>query len=245
MTTRLLLLRWKKLLYCATHPWCWQPLRHGVAPSMDQAAMLRQLDFDLLLDAGANKGQFTLMATRVRPEARVHAYEPHPGESKTFRAIHGGNPKVVLHELALGETEGTADLIISKRTDSSSLLPAAKTLSDLFSGTEPSGDTCTVRVAPLDAFPLHWQSARRALLKIDVQGYELSVLKGAHQALKHCAYVYVESSDIVLYEGQALFDEVRAFLEGEGFVLKSRSHEDIIDGKLIQADYLFERSSHG
>jgi FkbM family methyltransferase len=245
MTTRLLLLRWKKLSYCATHPWCWQTLRHGVAPSMDQAAMLRELDFDLLVDAGANKGQFTLMATHVRPTVGVHAYEPHPGEAKTFRAIHGRNPKVVLHEMALGEEEDTADLIISKRTDSSSLLPAAQTLSDLFSGTEPSGETCTVRVAPLDAFPLHWQSASKALLKIDVQGYELSVLKGARQALKHCAYVYVESSDIVLYEGQALFDEVRAFLEGEGFALKSRSHEDIIDGKLIQADYLFERSSHG
>jgi FkbM family methyltransferase len=244
MTTRLLLLRWKKLFYCATHPWCWQPLRHGVAPSMDQAAMLRELDFDLLLDAGANKGQFTLMATHVRPTAGVHAYEPHPGEANTFRAIHCRNPKVVLHEMALGEEEGTAQLIISKRTDSSSLLPAAKTLSELFSGTEPSGETCTVRVAPLDAFPLHWENASKALLKIDVQGYELSVLKGARQTLKHCAYVYVESSDIVLYEGQALFEEVRAFLEGEGFTLKSRSHEDIIDGKLIQADYLFERSLH-
>jgi FkbM family methyltransferase len=241
VTTRLLLLRWKKLIYCASHPWCWQPLRHGVAPSIDQAAMLRDLDFDLLLDAGANKGQFTLMATRVRRGVPVHAYEPHPGETKTFRAVHGRNGKVVLHELALGEREGNAELIISKQTDSSSLLPAAQTLSDLFSGTEASGETCTVRVAPLDAFPLHWQNASKALLKIDVQGYELQVLKGARQALKHCTYVYVESSDIVLYEGQALFDEVKAFLEREGFKLKSRSHEDIVDGKLIQADYLFGR----
>ena len=206
--------------------------------------MLRELDFDLLLDAGANKGQFTLMATHVRPKAGVHAYEPHPGEANTFRAIHGKNPKVTLHEMALGEAESNAKLIISKRTDSSSLLPAAKTLSELFSETEPSGNTCTVRVAPLDAFPLHWQNASKALLKIDVQGYELSVLRGARQALKHCAYVYVESSNIVLYKGQALFDEVKAFLESEGFQLKSRSHEDIIDGKLIQADYLFERSLH-
>jgi FkbM family methyltransferase len=241
MTTRLLLLRWKKLLYCATHPWCWQPLRHGVAPSMDQAEMLRGLDFDLLLDVGANKGQFTLMTTHVHPTVSVHAYEPHPGEAKTFRAIHGRNAEVILHEIALGEQEGTAELIISKRTDSSSLLPAAQTLSDLFSGTEASGETCTVRVAPLDAFPLHWQNASKGLLKIDVQGYELQVLKGARQALKHCAYVYVESSDIVLYEGQALFEEVKTFLEGEGFELKSRSHEDIIGGRLIQADYLFER----
>jgi FkbM family methyltransferase len=210
---------------------------------MDQAAILRQIDFDLLLDAGANKGQFTLIATRVHPTVGVYAYEPHPGESQIFRAIHGSNPNVVLHELALGESDGTANLIISRRTDSSSLLPAAKTLSDLFSGTEPSGDICSVRLAPLDAFPLHWQSASKALLKIDVQGYELQVLKGARQALKHCAYVYVESSDTVLYEGQALFDEVKAFLEGEGFELKSRSHEDIIDGKLVQADYLFERKS--
>lgn len=241
MTTRLLLLRWKKLAYCSTHPWCWRPLSLGVAPSVDQAAMLRRLDFDVLLDAGANKGQFTLMAAHVRPDAGVHAYEPHPGEAKTFQAIHGRNPNVVLHELALGEGEGTADLIISKRTDSSSLLPAAGALSDLFAGTEPSGERCEVRVAPLDAFPRHWQSAKRALLKIDVQGFELSVLKGARKALQHCAYVYVESSDVVLYEGQALFVEIKAFLEAEGFRLVSRNHEDIINGKLIQADYLFER----
>ena len=205
--------------------------------------MLRSLDFDLLLDAGANKGQFTLIATHVRPGVPVHAYEPHPGEAKTFRAIHGGNTNVVLHEIALGEEDGAADLIISKRTDSSSLLPPAQKLSELFQGTEASGETCTVRVAPLDGFPLHWQNAQRALLKIDVQGFELSVLKGARNVLEHCAYVYVESSDVVLYEGQALFDEVKPFLEEQGFRLKSRSHEDIIVGKLIQADYLFERAS--
>jgi hypothetical protein len=48
---------------------------------------------------------------------------------------------------------------------------------------------------------------------------------------------------VELYQGQALFDEVSAFLEGNGFRKTRRLNEDIIDGKLIQADYLFERTS--
>ena len=82
----------------------------------------------------------------------------------------------------------------------------------------------------------------RGLLKIDVQGYELEVLRGAVQALKHCAYVYVECSEVPLYDGQALRPAVHEFLEKQSFVYRSRHNETCdSDGKVIQADYLFER----
>jgi FkbM family methyltransferase len=242
MTTRLLLLRWKKLFYCATHPWCWQPLRCGVAPAINQAPILRKLDYDLLLDIGAHQGQFSLIALHTRPGVPIVAYEPQSGAADTFRKVIPEVGTVTLHQLALGDSEGHAEINISRRTDSSSLLPTSAELPKLFKDTEHHARE-RVRVARLDNFPEHWQEARRAFLKIDVQGLELQVLRGAKEALKHCAYVYVECSHVELYQGQALFDEVNAFLGQNGFCKTKRLNEDIIDGRLIQADYLFERTS--
>jgi FkbM family methyltransferase len=241
MTKRLLLLRWKKLFFCATHPWCWQPLRHGVAPSMDQAVILRGLDFDLLLDAGANKGQFTLISRHVKPQVPVQAFEPHPGEAETFRKVHGKCRTVTLHQVALGEREETLPLLVCNRADSSSFLTPSDVLPKIISGTEPSGVTVSVPVVPLDVMPAAWRDAARALLKIDVQGFELNVLKGAAEALGHCGYVYVECSEVPLYEGQALREDVARFLRGHGFRQVGRYHEDKYQGVLVQADYLFAR----
>jgi FkbM family methyltransferase len=208
---------------------------------MDQASVLRKLDYDLLLDAGANKGQFTLMSRHVKPYVPVQAFEPHPGEAETFRNVHGRDHMVKLHELALGDREETLPLLVSNRADSSSFLRPSAVLPKIISGTEPSGTTLAVPVVPLDALPSAWQGAGKALLKIDVQGFELNVLKGAAEALRHCAYVYVECSEITLYEGQALRGDVARFLSEQGFREAGRYHEDEYEGRLVQADYLFAR----
>jgi FkbM family methyltransferase len=242
MTTRLALLRWQKLFYCLTQPWCWRPLRHGVAPAINQRNVLRSCDHDLLLDVGAHQGQFSLIALHTKPSVPIVAYEPQSGAADTFRKVIAEAGHVTLHQLALGDSESHAEINISRRTDSSSLLPTSAELPKLFKDTEHYSKE-RVSVARLDSFPEHWQEARRAFLKIDVQGLELQVLRGAKEALKHCAYVYVECSHVELYQGQALFDEVNAFLEKNGFRTTKRLNEDIIDGRLIQADYLFERTS--
>ena len=98
-----------------------------------------------------------------------------------------------------------------------------------------------VPVQQLDKLPNHWDGRSQQLLKLDVQGYELQVLKGAVQTLKSCSHVYVECSEVALYDGQALRAEVEAFLVGQGFKLTGRYNPSMADGRLIQADYLFSR----
>ena len=95
-----------------------------------------------------------------------------------------GHAGIELHEVALGEVKRTAQFHVSRRADSSSLLPIGELQSRLFPGTEERG-TINVEVVPLDSLEAHWRSASRALLKLDVQGYELNVLRGARQALRH------------------------------------------------------------
>jgi FkbM family methyltransferase len=168
------------------------------------------------------------------------AFEPIPTEAATFRKVHNKIPNVTLIESALGETAGTATLHLSKSADSSSLLPIGLRQTELHQNTAEVG-TIEVPVYRLDDLEVHWRQKKRLLLKLDVQGFELSVLKGSLVALKHCAYVYAECSEVPLYDGQALRPEVEAFLEGQGFTIQSRQNEQWDQGELIQADYLFCR----
>ena len=235
-------LRLAKAWFSLSHPSLWRGLRLGVVPSLEHRDVLQSLQPDLLLDVGANRGQFSLMARQVHPGLRIHAFEPLLAEAVTYGQIFTGSSGVELHHLALGDQPGTASLHISRRADSSSLLPIGELQTRLFPHTEEVG-THQVSVVLLDSLPALWQGASCALLKIDVQGFELSVLRGAQQALKHCAYVYAECSEVPLYTGQALYPEIEAFLRGEGFALKRRANEQWVEGRLVQADYLFSRAS--
>jgi FkbM family methyltransferase len=181
------------------------------------------------------------MARMLHPRLPIHAYEPQPGEAAIYRDLLGEKSGIVLHEHALGDAPGEAELHISRRADSSSLLPIGELQVKLFPSTEEVG-THRVEVATLDSLPGHWQSARRALLKLDVQGFELGVLRGARQALRHCAFVYAECSEVPLYTGQALRTEVETFLAAHGFKVQGRYNEQLDKGQLVQADYLFSRS---
>jgi FkbM family methyltransferase len=236
--TELFRLRLAKAWFAATHPGCWKALSLRVAPSIEHRDVIASLRIDRLIDAGANRGQFSLMTRLEHPTIPIHGFEPLPSEGKVYRQVFAGDSKVTLHEMALGETSGTAEIHLSRRADSSSLLPIGDMQAKLFPSTDEIG-TLKVRVATLDELQDVWGSTRKALLKLDVQGFELSVLKGAKQALKNCAFVYAECSEIPLYTGQALFPEVAAFLAGQGFKPVRRANEQWVDGRLVQADHLF------
>lgn len=239
---KLFQLRLAKAWFSLCRPGLWRGLRLGVAPSLEHREVLQDLDPDVLLDVGANRGQFSLMARQVHPRLPIQAFEPLPAEAAVYRRIFDGQAGVTLHPVALGDASSTAALHVSRRADSSSLLPIGEMQTTLFPHTEEIG-THLVRVVRLDSMPEQWQAARRALLKIDVQGFELNVLRGAGQALEHCANVYVECSEVALYTGQALYPDIAAFLAKEGFSLTRRANEQWADGRLIQADYLFSRAA--
>jgi FkbM family methyltransferase len=211
-----------------------------VAPSIEHREVIASLRIDWLIDAGANRGQFSLMTRFEHPEISIHGFEPLVSEGEYYRRIFDQDSKVTLHEMALGDISGFAEIHLSRRADSSSLLPIGDMQSKMFPSTDEIG-TLKVRVVTLDDLQDVWGPARNALLKLDVQGFELSVLKGAKRALKNCAYVYAECSEIPLYTGQALFPEVADFLKYEGFKPVRRVNEQWVDGKLVQADHLFAR----
>ena len=169
------------------------------------------------------------------------SFEPLPGPAGIFRRVFAGDTRVSLHESAIGTVAGSEVIHVSARDDSSSLLPITAKQNALFPGTSEVG-TQAVRVVRLeDCLGLEELQAP-ALLKMDVQGFELAALQGCESLLHEFSWVYAECSFVELYEGQALADEIIAWLRDRGFKLSgvyNMSYD--LEGRAIQADFLFEQ----
>ena len=215
-------------------------LRHGVAPAIEHEVVLGGLDFDFVADVGANRGQFSLVCRRIRPQARIAAFEPLAGPAAIYRALFGGDSRVRLHECALAPQRGEMTMHVSGREDSSSLLPISALQSENFPGTGAVG-CASVPVGPMSDFIAQDDLGRQNLLKIDVQGFELEVLKSAGPLLSQFRWIYAECSSVPLYEGQALADEVIEWLKARRFDLIGRFNPSRgRDGTPLQADLLFQ-----
>jgi FkbM family methyltransferase len=218
-------------------------LRHGVAPAIEHASLLRQLSFDFVVDVGASRGQFSLVCRRVNPAAKIVGFEPLPEPARIYRTLFADDPNVRLCETALGAASGKMTMHISARDDSSSLLPIASAQTENYPGSGEVG-TREVAVTTLGEAISHQEMGHHNMLKIDVQGYELEVLKSADALLPYFEFIYVECSYVPLYEGQPMAEDVIAFLAARGFVLSSSHNLSFVTGtdRPLQADLLFGRN---
>lgn len=218
-------------------------LGQRVAAGVEHAGALRALPMlRTIVDVGANRGQFSLAARHFFPEAEITAFEPLAGPATTWRVVFADDARASLVGVALGPVSGDALLNVSGRDDSSSLLPITAEQEGLFPGTAQVG-TEAVRVARLvDHLPVA-EIQVPALLKIDVQGFELQVLAGCEDVLSRFDLIYAECSFIELYEGQALADEVIAWLRHRGFLLRGIYHVVYDAGRAVQGDFLFARKA--
>jgi len=232
--------RTQKLIGILIRPRLAHVLLHlGVTASVEQTKALHGLKSKTVIDIGANRGQFALVARHCFPDAAILSFEPLHGPAEIFRRVFESDIKVELHQVAIGPEAGIATIHVSKRDDSSSLLPITSLQNRIFPGTRESG-TETIKIGRLEDFVSAEHIQPPALLKLDVQGYELSALKGCETLLRHFAYVYVECSFVELYAGQALADEVIAWLRERGFILNGVYNMTYDrDGKAVQADFLF------
>jgi FkbM family methyltransferase len=209
-------------------------LRQRVAAAVEHAGFLRSMpDLRTIVDVGANRGQFALTARHCHPEARIISFEPLAAPAATYRGVFAN--------AALGPARGEATIHVSGRDDSSSLLPITAAQDTLFPGTAQV-DTDTVPVTRLAEHLPEAAIEAPALLKIDVQGFELQALVGCEDVLDRFDWVYVECSFVELYAGQAFADEVIAWLRERGFALSGVYNVAYnAEGHAVQADFAFAR----
>jgi FkbM family methyltransferase len=218
-----------------------QGLRYGVAAGVEHWRALGGLGVATVVDVGANKGQFALLAIGAFPGATIYCFEPLKEPAARLRKMLGA--EVRLFETAIGSSERKGIIYVSRRPDASSLLPITKQ-SEIFPGTELTEER-VVPIARLTKYLSSEDLKPPALLKIDVQGYELEVLKGCDPLLSLFQFVYLESSFIELYQGQVLAAEVILYLVHRNFQL-SGIYNQVVDStrRPVQADFLFTKMRH-
>ena len=187
-----------------------QNLSLGHIDSLELLEIARPLGIQTIYDIGANVGTWTLLAKAIIPEAAVEAFEPLAKHHIGFQENLQGISEVTLHRLALGAENTTADLRVTDFSDASSLLPLADASHSHFGLKEVEVVPATVR--RLDDYRIETGLSVPDLIKLDVQGYELEVLKGSQECLRSVKAVITEVSFINYYKGQCLFHDLVGFL---------------------------------
>jgi FkbM family methyltransferase len=234
MTNRII-----KLLNILRNRFFLSALFKGTAAGTEHFRMLNNLDCNHIIDIGANKGQFALVARKKFPKARIDSFEPLSEAADIFEKVFKNENNTFLHRIAIGRKEESHTIHVSNKDDSSSLLPIGENQISLFPGTQEL-EQRLIKVAPLESIIARNDIQQPAMLKIDVQGYELEVLYGCQSLFDKISYIYCECSFFELYEGQALTHEIIDFLNQNGFKLSGIYHVHYNkSGIAIQADFLF------
>jgi FkbM family methyltransferase len=207
--------------------------------------LLEAFGFDVVLDVGANTGQF---AQELREELRftghIRSFEPLSSAFRDLDARASADPRWQVFNFALGDTDGMTYINVSRNSYSSSILEmlpshadaapesrfvrreeiAIRTLDSIFDDVSPPGE--------------------RILLKIDTQGFEGRVLRGAERSLERIAAVQLEMPLIPLYDGELSFIELYQRLIDGGYALVALEpgFTDPRTGRLLQVDGIFHRA---
>jgi FkbM family methyltransferase len=235
-----LIFKIKKLTRIIASVFFIKALQKGVTAGVEHKPILQLMKgCKSVVDIGANRGQFALVAKYCFPEASIISFEPLPEPAVIFQKVFSEYNDVTMHNVAISTTSGQSMMHVSERDDSSSLLPISNLQEEIFPGTREI-DKIVVKTASLNELVPEKAILSPALLKLDVQGFELDCLKGCESLLKNFKWVYCECSFVELYSGQRLAPDVIKWLADRGFsIIGIYNTTYDKDGRSIQADFLF------
>ena len=221
---------------------------HRIAPGSNQSLQLvkalNRFDIDLVLDVGANIGQF---ATELRVfgfGGDIVSFEPLTSAHFVLSSAAMREDSWKVHpRCAIGDYDGESEINVSGNSVSSSLLPMLKAHSSAASDSAYTQSE-RVQVLKLDSIDSsYFKEARQIFLKIDTQGFESKVLDGAKKTIPNIKGIICELSIVPLYEGQYLWREMFRQIEDLGFTLWSiqPGFVDARDGRTLQIDAIFFR----
>lgn len=199
---------------------------------------------DLVIDVGANSGQYGCAMRELGYEGRIHSFEPMNSAWVELQRRITGDALWKASQMALGEAPGTKILHIAGNSISSSVL-------DMLPAHESNAPQSRyvkdeqVAVSTLDEeFPKINGNASRIWLKLDVQGYESKVLEGATRSLNAINVIQTEMSLTPLYADQVTYLALCEKLAMYGFNLVGveAGFQDRSNGQLLQIDGIFARN---
>ena len=203
--------------------------------------LLNFYNIDLVLDVGANEGQYAGYLRSIGYNNQIVSFEPLTSAFTLLNAQCANDKKRSCIKIALGDKDEVATINISGNSQSSSFLKMNEAHLDAAPESKYLNSE-EVIVKKLDSiYKDVTGDAKNIFLKLDVQGFEKKVLKGAEKSLIEIKGLQVEMSFEELYDGEMLFSDMISYLKYRGFylcALKNGFH-DAHSKKLLQADGLF------
>ena len=173
----------------------------------------------MLVDVGARWGAHQQWKALIR-RAKVLCFEPDQEEATRLTAQD--EPNVTYLPIALGATDGSvATLHVTSQPACSSLYAPVEALYRDYPALAEIRPTRTIELPlrSLDAVLHEYAIENVDAIKLDTQGSELDILRGATTALRTCSMIDIEVEFNAIYEGQPLFCDVDRFMRDNGFVL--------------------------
>ncbi len=212
-------------------------------PELKRARVIEKGNINLVLDVGASEGFYGEELRETGYKERIISFEPLADSFQSLKKRSAGDDKWDCYNMALGETNSEMEMSVSGRITSSSLLPMTEThINAISSSATVSKELIQIRT--LNSFlGIGIRAGERIYLKIDVQGFEMFVLKGADRIFDQVQVIELELSLTPLYQGGPLFIDMIKHMETLGFMMVSLTpvFSDPQTDQLLQVDGIFKR----
>jgi len=214
---------------------------HTHHPVARHAKLLENYKIDMVLDIGANTGQYAQSLRELGYKGNIVCFEPLSAAFAELKQWAEQDGQTIAVNSAIGDFEGEVELNVAGNSVSSSVLEMLPSHIDAAPNSRMTNKE-KVAISRVDTiFDRYCSSQDKTLLKIDTQGYEMSVLLGAETSLSKIRALELEMSFVALYEGQALFHDIYLWLLQKGFKMVDIDpmfiHPDT--GEVLQVDGLF------
>ncbi len=214
-------------------------------PDKNLLKSIKHFQIKSILDVGANKGQFALRLLKNNFEGNIMSFEPLNEEYEMLKKLSSKKKNwKVARRCALGDINKIKKFHISGNRESSSLLKILRKHTDL----RPDSKTIKIEkinVERLDNFKREISKLEKnLLLKIDTQGSEIDVLKGAGNLIKNIKCLFVEVSLVPLYKNQKLWLDIIEYVKKFDFNVWSVDQllKNNITGQTYQIDIFFYKN---
>lgn len=194
------------------------------------------------IDVGANRGMLSKTVNYLFPECKIYCFEPIQSCFNELLNLEKTTSNLKVFNCAISDFIGEAEFNESEYDYSSSLLKMAEKHKIAFPQTK-SISTYKVNVYKLDYFNNQMKLNPPVMLKLDVQGAELNVIRGADRILEKVDFILCELSISELYINQPLVSDIIIKLKEKGFYLFDiiELNRDPKNSELLQFDALFKK----
>jgi FkbM family methyltransferase len=203
-------------------------------------------NIDLVLDVGANIGQYSTFLRELGYSKKIVSFEPlSTAHTQLTKTSANDSCWEIAPRMALGNIDEETTINISSNSVSSSILPMTDSHLNAAPGSEYIAQE-KVRVSKIDTIAQDYlKGYQNIFLKIDAQGFEKFVIEGAAATLPHIKGIQIEMSLVTLYEGELVLENMLALMRSINYSLYNvmPGFADPKTGRLLQMDGLFVRES--